>query len=86
MPPARCLSGEILFTDRHQRCIDLLKQSPEQMQKIRGNEIAMIFQEPMTSFKSRLYLRRPTDRGDKGAIAGYLRRGQTKSYRALLKK
>jgi len=49
MPPARCLSGEILFTDRHQRRIDLLKQSPEQMQKIRGNEIAMIFQEPMTS-------------------------------------
>src|SRR5882757_7073452 len=49
MPPARCLSGEILFTDRHHRCIDLLKQSPAQMQKIQGNEIAMIFQEPMTS-------------------------------------
>jgi peptide/nickel transport system ATP-binding protein len=49
MPPARCLSGEILFTDSHNNCIDLLKQSPEQMQKIRGREIAMIFQEPMTS-------------------------------------
>ena len=49
MPPARCLSGEILFTDSNNHCIDLLKQSPEQMQKIRGREIAMIFQEPMTS-------------------------------------
>jgi peptide/nickel transport system ATP-binding protein len=49
MPPARCLSGEILFTDSNHHCVDLLKQSPEQMQKIRGNEIAMIFQEPMTS-------------------------------------
>src|SRR5882757_4539780 len=48
-PPARILSGEILFTDSHHHAIDLLKQSPEQMQKIRGNEIAMIFQEPMTS-------------------------------------
>ncbi len=49
MPPARILSGKILFTDSHQHCADLLKHSPEQMQKIRGNEIAMIFQEPMTS-------------------------------------
>ena len=49
MPPARCLSGEILFTDSQHQGIDLLKQSPEQMQKIRGNKIAMIFQEPMTS-------------------------------------
>jgi peptide/nickel transport system ATP-binding protein len=48
-PPARILSGEILFTDSNHHCADLLKQSPEQMQKIRGNEIAMIFQEPMTS-------------------------------------
>ncbi|HEX9511452.1 MAG TPA: ABC transporter ATP-binding protein [Puia sp.] len=49
MPPARVLSGEILFTDSNNHCVDLLKQSPEQIQKIRGNEIAMIFQEPMTS-------------------------------------
>lgn len=49
MPPARCLSGEILFTGSNQPGIDLLKQSPEQMQKIRGAAIAMIFQEQMTS-------------------------------------
>ena len=49
MPPARILSGEILFTDNNNIPVDLLKQSQEQMQKIRGNKIAMIFQEPMTS-------------------------------------
>ena len=49
MPPARCLSGEIFFTDSQNQTVDLLKQTPEQMQKIRGNKIAMIFQEPMTS-------------------------------------
>ena len=36
--------GEILF-----RGEDLLKKSPRQMRRIRGNEIGMIFQEPMTS-------------------------------------
>jgi peptide/nickel transport system ATP-binding protein len=48
-PPARYLSGEILFTGEDGHCIDLLKQSPEQMQQIRGRQIAMIFQEPMSS-------------------------------------
>lgn len=36
--------GEILFKDR-----DLVKLSKEEMQAIRGKEIAMIFQDPMTS-------------------------------------
>ncbi|HMH22053.1 MAG TPA: ABC transporter ATP-binding protein [Puia sp.] len=48
-PPATYLSGEILFTDENDRRIDLLKQSPRQMQDIRGRQVAMIFQEPMTS-------------------------------------
>jgi oligopeptide/dipeptide ABC transporter ATP-binding protein len=43
-PPASIDDGEILFEGR-----DLLKISPEQLRRIRGNEIAMIFQEPMTS-------------------------------------
>ena len=43
-PPGRIISGEILFEGR-----DLLKISPEGMRRIRGNEISMIFQEPMTS-------------------------------------
>ncbi|WP_413154294.1 ABC transporter ATP-binding protein [Bartonella sp. cb54] len=37
-------SGEILFNNR-----DLLKQKEEDLRKIRGKDIAMIFQEPMTA-------------------------------------
>jgi len=43
-PPGRIVSGEILFEGK-----DLLKLSEREMQDIRGNEISMIFQEPMTS-------------------------------------
>ncbi len=42
-PPAAIESGEILFEGR-----DLLGLSDEEMRGIRGNRIAMIFQEPMT--------------------------------------
>lgn len=45
MPPANIENGEIFFEDSR----DLLKLSAEQIRKVRGNEIAMIFQEPMTS-------------------------------------
>ena len=44
MPPARIESGEILFEGT-----DLLKLGEDEMQAIRGNDISMIFQEPMTS-------------------------------------
>ena len=40
--------GEILFS-RGNDSINLLHQTPDQLRKIRGNQIAMIFQEPMTS-------------------------------------
>jgi len=49
VPPTRYLSGEIQFTGRDGRTVDLLRQTPEQLQQIRGAGIAMIFQEPMTS-------------------------------------
>ncbi len=48
-PPALYLSGKILFTGRDNQTVDLLRQTPQQLQAIRGAEIAMIFQEPMTS-------------------------------------
>ena len=48
-PPARYTNGTILFTPGDQPPVDLLTQSPEQMRTIRGNQVAMIFQEPMTS-------------------------------------
>ncbi|WP_126424777.1 ABC transporter ATP-binding protein [Brevibacillus marinus] len=43
-PPCFYPEGEILFEGRN-----LLEASEEEMQAIRGNEIAMIFQDPMTS-------------------------------------
>ncbi len=42
--PGRVVGGEILFEDR-----DLLKFGEEEMRAIRGDDIAMIFQDPMTS-------------------------------------
>lgn len=42
-------AGQIIFTKRDGTSIDLLKTSSSQLQSIRGNEIAMIFQEPMSS-------------------------------------
>ena len=43
-PPGRIVEGQILYNGRN-----LLDLPPAQMRKIRGKEIAMIFQEPMTS-------------------------------------
>jgi oligopeptide/dipeptide ABC transporter ATP-binding protein len=43
-PPGRVLGGRIIFQGR-----DLLELSEPQMQHVRGKDIAMIFQEPMTS-------------------------------------
>lgn len=42
--PGKIKSGQVLFDGK-----DLLKLSDKDMRKIRGNEISMIFQEPMTS-------------------------------------
>jgi len=43
-PPGKVLSGEVLLEGR-----DLLKLSEAEMRQVRGRDIAMIFQEPMTS-------------------------------------
>ena len=45
----RIVAGEILLTRRDGTAIDLARASRKEMCAIRGNEIAMIFQEPMTS-------------------------------------
>lgn len=42
-PPGEITSGSIIFNGE-----DLLKKNEKQMQKIRGNSIGMIFQDPMT--------------------------------------
>ena len=43
-PPGRIVGGSVLFEGR-----DLLRLSPRQIQSVRGKDIGMIFQEPMTS-------------------------------------
>ena len=73
-PPGRIVDGEILFEGR-----DLLKVSNAEMRHIRGNRIAMVFQEPMTSLNpvltigyqiaEALILHRDME-PDRGAVAG----------------
>ena len=43
-PPGKIIEGEILFEGK-----DILLESEEEMRKIRGNKVSMIFQDPMTS-------------------------------------
>jgi oligopeptide/dipeptide ABC transporter ATP-binding protein len=43
-PPGRIAAGEVLFEGE-----DLLKSSPQRLRDLRGDKLAMIFQEPMTS-------------------------------------
>ena len=48
-PPAKIVSGEVLFEGR-----DLTKLSEHRLEDVRGREIAMIFQDPMTSLNPTL--------------------------------
>ena len=48
-PPGIIAGGEILFHQKDGTVVDLLSISEKEMRSYRGNEIAMIFQEPMTS-------------------------------------
>ena len=43
-PPGKVIGGEVLFQGT-----DLLKLSPPDLRSIRGNRVAMIFQDPLTS-------------------------------------
>ncbi|MCL2588516.1 MAG: ABC transporter ATP-binding protein [Oscillospiraceae bacterium] len=43
-PPGKVIGGEIIFEGEN-----LLKKNEHEMRKVRGNKIAMIFQDPMTS-------------------------------------
>ena len=43
-PPGRIVNGEVIFEGK-----DLVQMDEDEIREIRGNDIAMIFQEPMTS-------------------------------------
>jgi oligopeptide/dipeptide ABC transporter ATP-binding protein len=57
-PAGRIVGGQVLFRGR-----DLLELSEEEMRRIRGREIAMIFQEPMTSLNPVLSIGRQLTEG-----------------------
>ena len=48
-PPGRIVAGQVLFEGR-----DLLALTEDEMRAVRGNQISMIFQEPMTSLNPAL--------------------------------
>ena len=52
-PPGKVENGKVIFDGR-----DILKLSNEEMRRVRGREIAMIFQDPMTSLNPVLTIRR----------------------------
>jgi len=66
-PPGKVVGGRLSFEGR-----DLLAMSEEEMRKVRGNEISMIFQEPMTSLNPVLTI------GRQIAEALMLHRGMTR--------
>jgi peptide/nickel transport system ATP-binding protein len=72
-PPGRIVSGVIRFAGR-----ELLRLSEAEMREVRGNEISMIFQEPMTSLNPVLTIGRQ--------IAEILTLHQGLDYKAALAK
>lgn len=48
-PPGRIASGQIIYHTPDGKKVDLVTLSEDEMRQYRGNEISMIFQEPMTS-------------------------------------
>jgi len=48
-PPGKITSGQIIYHSKRKGPVDIVKLSEKEMRELRGNEIAMIFQEPMTS-------------------------------------
>ncbi len=48
-PPGRIVGGRLMYHSRTKGLVDLTEVPENEMREFRGNEIAMIFQEPMTS-------------------------------------
>lgn len=73
MPPAFYKNGQILFNGE-----DIVQKSEKEMQKIRGNQISMIFQDPMTSLN-------PTMKVGKQIVEGLVKH-QNLSFKEAEKK
>ncbi|WP_034383873.1 ABC transporter ATP-binding protein [Deinococcus sp. YIM 77859] len=72
MPPGRIEEGEILFTGKDGVQKDIVRLPEAEMRRIRGNDISMIFQEPMTSLNPVYTV------GDQIAEAVMLHQGKSK--------
>jgi oligopeptide/dipeptide ABC transporter ATP-binding protein len=48
-PPGRIVNGQVLFNPSGGQSIDLVSMTRNELRRIRGKNISMIFQEPMTS-------------------------------------
>ncbi len=70
MPPAFYKNGQILFNGE-----DIVEKSEKEMQKIRGNQISMIFQDPMTSLN-------PTMKVGKQIVEGLVKHKKLSSAEA----
>ena len=57
-PPGKIMSGQVMFDGT-----DLLKLTPDEMRKVRGARISMIFQEPLTSLNPVLTIGRQLSEG-----------------------
>lgn len=71
-PPGKIVDGTVIFRGRDGVAKDLTKLSEPEMRKIRGNEVSMIFQEPMTSLNPVYTV------GDQIAEAVVLHQGKSK--------
>jgi oligopeptide/dipeptide ABC transporter ATP-binding protein len=71
-PPGKIADGEIIFRGKDGSSRDLVRISEPEMRKIRGNDISMIFQEPMTSLNPVYTV------GDQIAEAVVLHQGKTR--------
>ena len=71
-PPGIISGGEIIF-HKDDASVDLLKLSEDEMRTYRGNDIAMIFQEPMTSLNPVFHMRRSSYGGYNSTSKPYCR-------------
>ncbi len=71
-PPGRIVGGRVLFRGKRGDVVELTAMDDRAMRRIRGNDISMIFQEPMTSLNPVFTV------GDQIAEAIQLHRGETR--------